>query len=613
MINYILKKIYIILLILFSLLISILSIEGISRVLFKKHLDHKEFRLNKPLPYKNADYFNDRFVEIMFSDFKFFTPENKNLVLFKEKYTPYINLISSNFKTNQGELIIRKTIDNDNKNAKKIFVFGGSTVFCSETPDQFTLTSFLQRYINQDEFVNYNVYNLGTTSVTINQQLNLLEEVKHNLNEGDIVVFLDGFNDAYQTFYKNNPSGTIIFDNRKAKENLNSILFKIYNLIPVYLKQNSYFVQNFINPYDYKNIPSHLKNKKISEDNKKILESNYKLVLEKAEKIVSNFNAKFYHFFQPTIFHAKSSQYHNKLKESSSLIYPGIEESIFYSDEVYNQIKMKNNYDLRNIFSNEKEIFLDSVHVAHRGNNLIAYNIHKTLFRKKTLKKIDFENLSHKLNLKLNKAITYTKGVSALCLNATEFLFKKPITEIPPFISYKFDREPNMRKKNTYNNFTKNFLNIYCSNFKSVFILENYTKEANNKNLIKGGLINKDFEIYKETLKSWNYKIENNILKIRSFSNSPSTLIHWINQNEFKKCILVNFEGEFRKKIGSISIIFNIYDEFEKKYKSISSELDNVNKKVLFCNQKRSQYNHVNITFKKKEIKSIKKLSIQYL
>ena len=77
---------------------------------------------------------------------------------------------------------------------KKIFIFGGSTVFGEETPDRLTIASFLQRKLNLVSN-SYEVVNNGWAGASIVDRSKMLKDLIH-LNSDDLVVFYMGDNDS---------------------------------------------------------------------------------------------------------------------------------------------------------------------------------------------------------------------------------------------------------------------------------------------------------------------------------------------------------------------------------------------------------------------------------
>ena len=81
--------------------------------------------------------------------------------------------------------------------AKKIMVFGGSTVWGTGVPDAKTIPSILQSRLGDG----YDVYNYGEISYVAAQELNYLLYQLSRGNVPDAVIFYDGINDGYAGAY----------------------------------------------------------------------------------------------------------------------------------------------------------------------------------------------------------------------------------------------------------------------------------------------------------------------------------------------------------------------------------------------------------------------------
>jgi len=98
----------------------------------------------------------------------------------------------------------RRTInscDGQQTGRLKIWVFGGSTVVGAETPDFATIPSYLSQKLNAPGRTCVEVTNLGVIGYVINQETILLTQLLKAGKRPDIVVFLDGANDAYSGAY----------------------------------------------------------------------------------------------------------------------------------------------------------------------------------------------------------------------------------------------------------------------------------------------------------------------------------------------------------------------------------------------------------------------------
>ena len=104
----------------------------------------------------------------------------------------HISIKGPNFSVSDG---IRNTTDVDKSLCRnKIFIFGGSTVFCDEMPDRLTSGSFLQRLINQ-EMKPMEVVNCGWSGASILDRTKMLKELI-NFDKGDIAICYFGDNDS---------------------------------------------------------------------------------------------------------------------------------------------------------------------------------------------------------------------------------------------------------------------------------------------------------------------------------------------------------------------------------------------------------------------------------
>lgn len=82
-------------------------------------------------------------------------------------------------------------------NRKKIFMFGGSTMWGTGSKDEHTIASFLQADLGEK----FAVYNYGETGYVSGQELNYLLYLLANGKIPDVVIFYDGVNDGYAGTY----------------------------------------------------------------------------------------------------------------------------------------------------------------------------------------------------------------------------------------------------------------------------------------------------------------------------------------------------------------------------------------------------------------------------
>ena len=112
----------------------------------------------------------------------------KSYLIFKNKSfrgTHYLMTNGNRQTTNAPSFFLKN---------QSIYLFGGSTMFCIEVPDQLTISSFLQRLINSFSDSSQ-VYNYGVNGGTAVDRYRMLTDMVE-LKSGDVAVFLFGDNDS---------------------------------------------------------------------------------------------------------------------------------------------------------------------------------------------------------------------------------------------------------------------------------------------------------------------------------------------------------------------------------------------------------------------------------
>tara|TARA_B100000674_G_scaffold490832_1_gene507614 strand:- start:113 stop:1219 length:1107 start_codon:yes stop_codon:yes gene_type:complete len=336
-------------------LILIVTIDLIAN-LFIERVGHKEFRLQRPEPYANASYFSRDFIN------EAFTQPGKWLL--DEKYG---GVKPNNYK---GKWINvknnrRVTINEQKDYLGTIYLFGGSTVYNGEVPDNLTIASQLAALGANDQ--SYKVINMGATSVHSTQQLGRLKS-EINLKNSDIVIFYDGVNDVLQRNIYENSGGFMIGQPKKesfwieflrSKSKYSSILYIVYSRMTKNTRETS----------------STLINNSIDDYINTLIETN---------KYVKQRGANFYHFLQPTIFTKnKLNEYEQMLIEKGEPFVPTFFVEPYKRSYPLIKSSLNNynfSYSLTGIFDNLNESpFLDYHHVNHIGNKIISQNIWKRI------------------------------------------------------------------------------------------------------------------------------------------------------------------------------------------------------------------------------------------
>ena len=343
----------------FLVFLSIISIIEVSlRLIETKSWTHKEFRLTRPEPYANSPYFSEEFINESFKQpGGWFTPEGTRIVLPNDYKGKYFNVKNH----------MRVTTGQQANSRKNIYIFGGSTVYSSEVPDDYTIPSQLQKIINYKQ-LNASVFNMGVTSIHSAQQLERLQR-DVILHPGDMVIFYDGVNDVTQRIYYGNPDGWI------AKEEQQAPMW--VRLIRRHAKHSA-----FLRWLDYEFITK--KKFDLNQNPISTAASDYRNVIESACRFSSEKGALFFHFLQPTLMTKRTfNQYEKNLINMKGEIVPYGIMDVFKSSYpvIGKQLSdLPYNHDLSNVFDDlQSSPYLDVFHVSEIGNKLIAEAIFKVI------------------------------------------------------------------------------------------------------------------------------------------------------------------------------------------------------------------------------------------
>jgi hypothetical protein len=329
---------------------------------------HYQFRLTRPPPYQNADYFSRAFIEESFAQPGGWKTDPSFGWMPNDYRGQHFNVSGGKRRTTDGP---------DPAHIKgRILIFGGSTAYCSEVPDSLTLSSCLQRILNQKGRREFKVENLGATTVTIQQQLARLK--METIGPGDVVVFYDGVNDVIQSIFYNNPQGTIIDESRKQLEGLgafNRFLFKVHRRWAPY----SAFVAVLLNP-----VKPSAQSREIDSSTVGVAARQYRQSILQAAEYCRSMGGKFAHFLQPCLLSAPAkSPREKRLLENGWLTAPGLSRAFEAGYAAFQRVCSETaeagvaDFDLSGCLdSRAEEVYLDYAHVNHVANEMIAKAIY---------------------------------------------------------------------------------------------------------------------------------------------------------------------------------------------------------------------------------------------
>jgi hypothetical protein len=327
----------------------------------KIHIDHKSFRMSRPEPYLNSNYFSKEFIEESFLQPNgYSTPEGTRIVI-PNNYNGKWFSIDSNKRVTLNQPKIFK---------KKILLFGGSTIYNSEVPDNLTIASLLQDKLITHGYRNVLVENYGVTSVHAAQQLERLQrDVK--LNANDIVIFYDGVNDVIQRVYYANPDGWIVGQTSESP-----LIVKLTRKFKKYSAFFRWIDDQIITKKDY------TKNTLVAQE----AANAYATTISNANLYVQKNDAKFIHFLQPTIYTRNNLTSYEKniltnmvgtdmnpvgLREMFEVTYPLMKDKTSSFEFTFDLTNLLNSLTI--------SPYLDFCHVTESANALIANQIFKII------------------------------------------------------------------------------------------------------------------------------------------------------------------------------------------------------------------------------------------
>ncbi len=334
---------------LFTIILSFLILEIISRSIIAANPAYRLHNNNARLSYaiESPAYADASFATEAFFQERF-NPQNA-IVTFDDTGT-YI--LPQNF---DGEWINvinhhRQTTGQPENYDHIVYLFGGSTLFNVEVPDDQTVASKLQALLSDSYGEMYKVVNLGVIGASTSQQLAHLKTLA--LEQGDVVIFFDGINDVVKNLSYRGSRLTRILE-------------------------KSHLIKYFILPVFQRWLPGY-------QLGQADIEATYIENITTAYNLSQKAGAHFLHFLQPNIYMDESpTVYESTLITSLENDYPGWKKSILQGYEQLASAQQKlstaglPSYDWRYLLIDHEindphEIFLDDVHVNHIGNQIIA-------------------------------------------------------------------------------------------------------------------------------------------------------------------------------------------------------------------------------------------------
>ena len=335
----------------------------------------EERAASPPPPYKDTDYYSTEFLLEVDTHPDVVLPPDGEYALPVDVSGKYINVSGG----------LRVTTDQPPDPSRRIFVFGGSTIHSHEVPDRYTIPSFIQRSVNASCPERIAVFNYGAPGITAIHQVSRLKTAP--VENGDLVVFFDGFNDVFPTVwaatrgvYPEGEDPAAEFGDRAAWGRWIHATANRWRYASALAEVVARAGERAALVVTGPEMLSH---------NLSVAGEDYRRALLAAGQQVDSAGARFFHFLQPHLFATLlTTPYRRQLADSSLDRAPGVDRGLQAGYSVLEQALAEArqqgvvSVDLSRIFETlpmSDEVFLDEVHVTDGGNEIIAAAIFREI------------------------------------------------------------------------------------------------------------------------------------------------------------------------------------------------------------------------------------------
>jgi hypothetical protein len=328
-----------------------------------------EFRGAQPAPYADAPYFGPEFLDESLRCVRLSNPPDTSYLVAGDFQGRFIRVADGR----------RRTTDQPESFDHRVLLFGGSTVFNQEVPDEHTLASCLQRVLHRQASARYRVENHGAPAMIARQQT---ERLAHTpLRPGDVVVFYDGVNDVYYPVYNGNPAGYRLGDDSDGGvRKLSGGQALLYPLC-FRLKEHSAVAALLFHRIDGPR-PANLVDADTLSGHLDAAEAGYLKALTDARSMAEERGARFVHLLQPHLFSlGRPTRYERAVIRNELQALPGLDEAYRLGYPRLRQatataagagvvtLDMSGILDVR---ENDEEYYFDFCHVNHTANDRLA-------------------------------------------------------------------------------------------------------------------------------------------------------------------------------------------------------------------------------------------------
>ncbi len=296
----------------------------------------------------------------------------------KTHFEPYIHWRRDAWKSkyvNVDESGIRRTVKTPQPGAKKVFVFGGSTIWGTGSPDEMTIPSYLQQSLGN----HFDVYNFGETGFVAAQELNLLLKLLADGQIPDVVIFYDGNNDGYAGAYS--PAVPRDPQNLRQRSKTNGAGPFATFLLSLY--QNSYY-KNFVGWLKGGDEPlwDQLVKGREVELSQRVLDY-YQAHIRQVKALGREYGFKSFFFWQPHLLNSerKAHSYEASFIRDASPVFVESQHQVYL--QARRRLSGQENADIFFLgdILNEADIpaYLDWSHTGPQANALIAREMYERM------------------------------------------------------------------------------------------------------------------------------------------------------------------------------------------------------------------------------------------
>lgn len=262
-----------------------------------------------------------------------------------------------------------------------IFMFGGSTTYSIEVPDELTIASLLAKKLNVGNLVarRYVVRNYGASAFSIDNEVHRLVRLLAAGERPDLVLFYDGLNEVQvkvglgRTHYFEPSFNALLFEGLRIRDHLTEILrltASKLRLVGMLSGQTSEEIMRGVSPYIEERGRLH--------ENAVNMLENYANYSTLVRNLGKSYGFRTLFFWQPSMFSTKkalTAEEREVLKRAEILI-PGDRLAHEVTAEALRGARFfeRNEIiDIRNALDEiERTTFVDTNHITSLGNVVVA-------------------------------------------------------------------------------------------------------------------------------------------------------------------------------------------------------------------------------------------------